>query len=214
MVILARDYGPFAPVVGYAGAIMAAGGALLLMWSGKLEKWRPPEEDLPGAAQAVVLLLCGVGMVLQWYLANPDSIRWFLGLVAALAIICVICFLRYNGLLLTYVYIKRIAASARSTKDVRILGGRMLLPEAEEKRKKLGIDVQTLLAGAAYNVDLLWSREARQWVKQRVLIFFILTLVLGTAALTGAGFATQVLVTKKAAASAIRTQDAPALKSK
>ncbi len=214
MVILATDYGPFAPVVGYAGAIMAAGGALLFLWGGKLEKWRPPEEDLPGAAQAVVLLLCGVGMVLQWYLATPDAIRWFLASVAVLAVICVICFLKYNGLLLTYIYIKRIAASAKSTKNVRILGGKELLPEAEEKRKKLGIDVQTLLEGAAYNVDLLWSREARQWVKQRVLIFFILTLVLGTSALTGASFATQVLLTKKAAATVIRTKDAPALKPK
>jgi len=212
MFVSASDYGPFAPVVGYAGVIMAAGGALFLMWGGKMEKWRPPDEDLPGTGQAIVLLLGGVGMVLQWYFATPGVIGWFLGGVAVLALACVACFLRYSGLLGTYVYIKKESTGPKSTRDVRILGGHELLPEAEEKRQKLGVDTQTLLEGAAYKADLLWSRPARQWVKQRVLLFFILTLLLGTSALTGASFATQVLLTKKAAASVIRTKDAPALR--
>jgi hypothetical protein len=212
MLTSSSDYGPFAPVVGYAGAIMAAGGALFFMWGGKMQKWRPPDEDLPGTGQAVVLLLCGVGMVLQWYFATPDALAYLLGAVAVLAVTCVVCFLRYSGLLGTYIYVKKEAISETSTRDVRILGGHELLPEAEKKRRKLGVDVQTLLEGAAYKADLLWSRGARQWVKQRVLIFFILTLVLGTSALTGASFATQVLLTKKAAASVIRTTDTPALR--
>jgi hypothetical protein len=191
---------------------MATGAALFLMWGGKMEKWLPPDEDLPGTAQALVLLLCGVGMVLQWYFATPATIAWFLGVVVILAVACVVCFLNYTGLLGTYVFIKKVATGPSSTRDVRILGGRHLLPEAEKKRKKHGVDVQSLLEGAAYNPDLLWSREARQWVKQRVLLFFILTLLLGTSALTGASFATQVLLTKQAAASVIRTSDAPALK--
>lgn len=191
---------------------MAAGAALFLMWGGKMEKWRPPDEDLPGTSQKLVLLLCGVGMVLQWYFATPNAITWLLGAVSALAIACVACFLRYSGLLGTYIYTKKEVIDQHSTRDVRILGGRELLPEAEKKRQRLHVDTQTLLEGAAYKVDLLWSREARQWVKQRVLLFFILTLVLGTSALTGASFATQVLLTKKAAASVIRTVDAPSLK--
>lgn len=207
----ASDYGPFAPVVGYAGAIMAAGAAIFALWGGKMGKWRPPDEDLPGTAQALVLLLCGVGMVLQWYFAIPDAIAWLLGVVVVFAVACLICFLRYSGLLGTYVYIKKVAVTGHSTRDVRILGGRDLLPEAEKKRRGLGVDIQTLLEGAAYNPDMLWSRKARQWVKQRVLLFFILTLVLGTSALTGASFATQVLLTKKAAASVIHTTETPGL---
>ncbi len=191
---------------------MAAGAALFLMWGGKMQKWRPPDEDLPGTAQALVLLLCGVGMVLQWYLAVPNAIAWFLGGVVALSVGCVVCFLRYNALLGTYVYTKKVATGPKSTRDVRLLGGRDLLPHAEEKQRELGVDIQTLLEGAAYNADLVWSREARQRVKQRVLLFFILTLVLGTSALTGASFATQVLLTKKAAASVIRATEAPGLK--
>ncbi len=206
------DYGPFGPVVGYGGAIMATGAALFALWGGKMEKWRPPDEDLPGGAQSVVLLLCGVGMVLQWYFATPATIQWFLATVAILAVATVLCFLRYSGLLGTYVYVKQVATSPTSTAPVRILGGRALKPSAEKKLSEEGIDTQALFEGAAYNPDLLWTRESRQWVKQRVVSFFILTLVLGTAALTGASFATQVLLTKKAAASVIRNADAPGLK--
>lgn len=206
------EYGPFAPVVGYAGAVMASSAALFLLWGGKMQKWRPPDEDLPGTAQAIVLLLCGVGMVLQWYFAVPYAIGWYLAAVAILAIGSVLCFLRYNGLLGIYTYRKKISVDAATTRDVRILGGRQLLPEAEETRQKHAVDVQALLEGAAYNPDRLWSRESRHWVKQRVLLFFILTLVLGTSALTGASFATQVLLTKTAAANVIRNSDAPRLK--
>jgi hypothetical protein len=204
MFAVAADYGPFAPVVGYGGAIMAAGGALFLMWGGRMRKWRPPDEDLPGTAQTIALLLCGVGMVLLWYLATPGRVGWFLVAVVILAIACVASFLRYSGLLGTYVYIKKVATGPSATRDVRILGGRELWPEAEAKRREQGIDVQTLLEGAAYNPDLLWSRPARQWVKQRVLLFFILTLLLGTAALTGAAFATQVVLSDEAAATVVQ----------
>lgn len=207
----ASDYGPFAPAVGYAGAIIAAGGALFFLWGGKMKKWRPPDEDLPGTTQKIAILLCGVGMVVQWYFAMPETIKWFLCGVGVLSIACVLCFLRYVSLLGLHVYTKKISTGPRSTADVRVLGGRALLPEAEKKRLAEGIDTQTLFEGAAYNPDLLWSRSDRQWVKKRVLLFFILSLLFGTSALTGASFATQVLLTKKAAASVIHTSDAPGL---
>ena len=212
MFAVASDYGPFAPVVGYAGAIVVTGGALFSMWGGSTEKWRPPDEDLPGFAQKLVLLLCGVGMVVQWYLAEPASIVWFIVSVVVTATACVVCFLKYSELLGTFVYTKKIATTTSSTRDVRILGGRDLLPDAEKKQKKLKVEIQALFEGAAYSPDLLWTRESRQWVKKRVLLYFILTLLLGTSALTGASFAVQVLLTKKAATSVIQAKDAPGLK--
>jgi hypothetical protein len=211
MIAANSDYGPFAPVVGYAGTIMVAAGALFTIWGGKMEKWRPPDEDLPGTARSVVLLLCGVGMVLQWFFASPDAIGWFLAVVVALAIACMACFLRYTGLLSTYIFKKRVVTGPNATREDRILGGRELLADAREKQKAHRIDVQTLLEGAAYNPDLLWSRESRRWVKQKVLTSFIMTLVFGTSALTGASFATQVMLTKEAAANVIDNSNAPAL---
>jgi len=156
--------------------------------------------------------LCGVVMVVLWYFAVPATIERFLAVVVALSVACVLCFLHYTGLLAVHVYIKRVATGDRTTRAVRILGGRELLPEAEQKRQQLGVDIQGLLEGAAYNPDLLWSRQSRQWVKQRVLLFFILTLLLGTAALTGASFATQVLLTEQSASSVMHTSDSPGLK--
>jgi len=198
------DYGPFAAIVGYAGAIMASGAAIFFCWGGKMEKWRPPEEDLPGTGRAVILLLCGLIVVLQWYFATPQTVIWLLAFAVVFAVACVISFLQYNSLLGTHVYTKVVATGSSSTRNLRILGGRKLLPEAEKIRQKNNITIQTLLQGAAYNVDLLWSRESRQWVKQRVLLLFILTLVFGTTALSGASIATQVVVTQKAAAIAIQ----------
>jgi hypothetical protein len=214
MLAAASEYGPFAPVVGYAGAIMSSAAALFFMFGGKMEKWRPPDEVLPGTAQKLVLLLCGVCMVLEWCFATPGSVDWFLGAVAVLAGACVACFLRYSGLLNVHVYIQKIATGPKSSRDVRILGGRELLPDAEAKRRKLRVDTQSLLEGATYNKDLLWSRESQRWVKQRVLLFFILTLVSGTSALTGASFATQVVLTKKAAANVIRTTQSACIESR
>jgi len=205
MILAASAYGPFASVVGYAGAIMATGAAIFYLWGRKMEKWRPPDEDLPGGAQAIVLLLCGMGMVLQWYLAVPESIAFYIGITAIFMVACVVCFLRYSGLLGTYVYVKIEPTGPQSVRNVRILGGRILLPDAEKKRQEHGVSIQDLFAGAAYDPDRLWDRKSRQWVKQRVLLAFILTLVLGTSALTGASFATQVLLSNKPATNVIHT---------
>jgi len=212
MLMFASDFGPFGPVVGYGSAIMATGAALFALWAGRMKKWRPPDEDLPGGARSIVLLLCGVGMVLQWYFAAPGNLRWFIVTIPVLLILTVICFLRYSGLLGVYRYVKKVVTSESSTRDDYVLGGRDLLPEAEAARKKAKIDVQTLFEGSGQNPDRLWSRESRQWVKTRVLTFFILTLVLGTSALTAGSFAVQVLLTQRAAASVIRSDESPGLK--
>ena len=190
---------------------MAAGAAIFALWGGRMKKWRPPDEDLPGGAQAIVLLICGVGMVLQWYFAAPDTLRWFVLAMVLMLVLTLVCFLRYSALLGLYRYWQEVKTSSTSTKRVAILGGRALKPEVEEERKKSHMSIQELLESVEYKPDLLWSDESRQWVKQRVLIFFILTLVLGTFALTAASFATQVLLTQRAAASVIRTESAPGL---
>ena len=208
---LIRDCGPFAPVVGYGVAITNSAAALLFAWGGKSKKWLPPEEDLPGTARSIVLLLCGVLMLVLWYFATPSNFHLFLWVAPVLAVLYLLCYLSYNGMIGTYVYIKRVATGPNSTRDIRILGGRKLLPEAEKKRKKEGVDIQTLFEGAEYKPDLLWAREEREWVKKRVLALFILTLFLGTSALTGAGFAAQVFLSGKPAASIIRATDAPGL---
>jgi hypothetical protein len=209
-----EDYGPFAPAVGYAGAIMAAGTAIFVMWGGKIKKWRPPDKDLPGTARSFVLLLCAVFMVVAYYFAEPSYVRWMILSVALLAIVAVVCYLKYDSLIGTYGYKRPEPTQKDPAFETLILGGKTLSTAAQKKKDELGVSTQDLLAGAQYNVDSLWERVDLQWVKTRALLFFILMLVLGTTTLTTAALAVQVILTKKAAISVIKTEDSPGLETK
>lgn len=211
MLANASDYGPFAPVVGYAGAIVATGAAIFTLWGGRAKTWRPPDKDLPGAEQKFVLLLCGVFMVVEWHFADPSYVSWMVAAIVFITIMAFVFYLLYSNLLGTYGYHKPVPGPGG---PILVLGGRILLPEAEEKRKENGINIQQLLEGAAFDVDKLWDRQNLQWVRTRAIVYFVLTLVLGTSALTMASFTTQVILTKKAATSVIYKSDAPGLEPK
>jgi hypothetical protein len=206
------DYGPFAPAVGYAGAIMATGSAIFALWGGKAKTWRPPDKDLPGTAQKFVLLLCAVFMVVEWYFAEPDNAHWMIAGVIVAAILAFVFYLMYSSIVAVYGYKKPVLKDNNKVEETLILGGRVLRPEAEEKRKQFGIETQALLEGALYNVDLLWDRPNLQWVRTRALVYFVVMLVLGTSALTTAGFSVQVILTKRAASSVVHNYEAPGLK--
>jgi hypothetical protein len=213
MILLdAKDYGPFAPVVGYAGAITATGAAIFTLWAGKMKTWRPPNRDMPGTAQKFVLLLCGVFMVVEWYFAEPTRSAWMIGGIIVLAILAVVCYMAYDSIIGTYGYKKPVPGKNGTIEETLILGGKELRPEADEKRKSLRVSPQKLLEGAAFDVDLLWDRQNLQWVRTRALSYFILLLVLGTSALTMASFAAQVILTQRAARSVIDKNEAPGLK--
>ncbi len=175
---------------------MAASGTLFALWGGRMEKWRPPDEVLPGTAQKLVFLLCGVGVVLQWYLAGPDVIDWYLAGVVVLAISTLLLYLKYNSLLGSHTYIIREAVGPCSTREVRIIGGRKLLPDAERIRQEQNLDIQAMLEGAGQSPTKIWDPKDIQWVKDRILLVFILMLVFGTSALTGAGLLLQLLLTQ------------------
>ena len=211
MIANTTDYGPFAPVVGYAGAIMAAGAAIFTLWGGKTKTWRPPDKELPGTAQKFVLLLCGVFMVVEWYFAEPAYASWMICVFVIAAILAFVFYLMYSSLIGAYGYKKPVLKDNNRYVESLILGGRDLRPEAEAKRRQHEIDTQALLEGAAYNVDLLWDRPSLQWVRTRALVYFVVMLVLGTSALTTASFSVQVILTKKAASRVIRKDDAPRL---
>jgi hypothetical protein len=212
MFVSASDYGPFAPAVGYAGAIMATGTAIFALWGGKTKTWRPPDKDLPGTAQKFVLLLCAVFMVVEWYFAEPANAAWMIGGVVGAAILAFVFYRMYSSLIASYGYKKPVLTNNNRYEETLILGGHTMRPEVEDKRKRLEIDTQALLEGAAYNVDLLWDRPNLQWVRTRALVYFVVMLVLGTSALSTASFAVQVILTKKAASSVIHKDETPGIK--
>jgi hypothetical protein len=188
---------------------MAAGTAIFVMWGGRTRKWRPPDRDLPGTARSFVLLLCGAFMVVVFYFAELIYLSWMISSVALFAILAMLFYLSYSSLIGTYGFRVPRPTKRDPKAEALVLGGRKLTQAAQKWVDKLGIGVPELLAGAQYKVDSLWDRDAQQWVKTRALLFFILMLAFGTTALTTAAFATQVILTKKAATSFIRIQDAP-----
>ncbi len=203
-------FGPFAPMVGYSGAVMASGGALFVLWAGRMKTWRPPSEALPGAAGNLVLLLCGIFMVVEYYFAEPSHVKSLVAATGLTALCAVIFFLRYSSLISTWGYTKPLPDRHGGVQETVVLGGRFLRPDVQQKLRD-GVDEQALLEGAAYNVNLLWDRANLQWVRTRVLFFFISTMVLGTSALTLAGFTTQVILTNRSASSVIHANEAPGL---
>src|SRR6266446_1235376 len=208
MLPAAQDFGPFGPVVGYGAAIIAASGALGLTWRGALKKWKPPEEDLPNVAQKLLLLCCGIGIVIIWYSARPNTVLYLFifGIIAS--ILCVIAFLGYAGMVGKYTFIKRVQTGSKKLKDVRILGGRKLLPQAKAIMQQEGLTSdQELFERMVFDPDKLWNRQSRQWVKTWLIALFMILGLTGTLALSAVGFATQVILTGKPAASVIRAQN-------
>ncbi len=203
------SYSPFGVVVGYGAAIIAAVTALSVTWQGRLEKWKPPEEDLPNAAQKIVLLLCGVGMVSIWYVAEPKTVPTLIVFSAIMGIVCLSSFLSYSWLIGKYSFSRPV--KSRNGKGVicKILGGTTLLPSAARRlnRTKGSSSIQEILEASNWNPDKVWSRDSRQWVKFKVVVLFVLILFSGTLVLTTLGFITQVRLTGKPAAAIVRTTD-------
>src|SRR5438132_654190 len=92
----APDYGVFAPLVAIVSAILSAGGAITLLWAGPLEKWRPPDADLPGMAKRIIFLACSVVMVLLAIEANPQRLDWMKTVAWVLLTVCVVLGIGYS----------------------------------------------------------------------------------------------------------------------
>jgi hypothetical protein len=111
------------------------------------------------------------------------------------AILTAIFFVQYGSIINLYGYKKPEPGKNGAVVQTLILEGRKLRPEAAKKLKELQANnsgIQALLEGAGFNVNILWTRAELEWVRKRAVVYFILLLVVGTSALTVAGFATQL----------------------
>jgi hypothetical protein len=207
------DPGPFAPVVGYAGAILAAAFLLQRVWAVRVADWQSPDENLPGTAARVVALLSGMGMVALWLYAAPNVLWQTVTLGIACAVLLCVAYILYYFLNGTLIYTVERADGESASKKKKIVGGLWLTGTAKEaKRKHHVTTTQDLLQGAAYDPDKLWSRTSRGMAKVFLLVLFLTVMVSGTLAITSAGFATQVHLTGKSAASIIKRAESPGLK--
>jgi hypothetical protein len=193
--LAASEYGVFAPLVAVVSTIMAAGGAIILLWAGPLEKWRPPDADLPGMAKRVIFLACSVVMVMLALEATPsnlDSMKttawWLLGGCVAVGV-------AYSGLRFG-LYHSKMNLNGKGRKP--ILGGLWMKDAAKASMAQNNVtEIDDLLDGSP-GPQAIWSGPSRFFARVLILSMFIFFVVFATASLMEAGLITYVKTTGKA----------------
>jgi hypothetical protein len=184
MILLAADYGVFAPLVASTSAIMAAGGAIILLWAGGLEKWRPPDADLPGMAKRIIFLACSVVMVLLAMDATPQNFERMKVIAEWLLGICVILGVVYSPLR-HGLYHSKLDPDGKGRSP--ILGGLWMRASAKTSMKQNNItEINDLLDGSP-GPQAIWSGFSRFLAQVLILGMFIIFVVSATASLMEAG---------------------------
>lgn len=194
MILAASEYGVFAPLVAIISTIMAAGGAIILLWAGPLEKWRPADADLPGMAKRIIFLACSVVMVLLALEATPkhlDEMKttawWLLG-------VCVLLGIAYSAFRYG-LYHSKLNPNGRGRKPV--LGGLWLRMDAKKSMKENNVtEINDLLDGSP-GPGAVWSGFSRFLARVLILGMFIAFVVSATGSLTVVGLITYVATTGK-----------------
>lgn len=181
--MIGAEYGPFKDVVATAGSIMAAVGAIGLAWRGRAN-WEPSEEDVPRGAQKVGALVAAIAIALLWAEWRTAEHAGSLTTLAIVLGLCTIAFLLLYGYLVGLQTYEVVELNGKR----RIIGGFWLTSAATEARKSApgNVTVQKLLAGAAYDPDVLWSRPSRQLAKIAFQCGYLGLTISGTVALAAA----------------------------
>jgi hypothetical protein len=195
MMLAVSEYGVFAPLVAIVTTVMAAGGAIILLWAGPLEKWRPADADLPGMAKRIIFLACSVVMVLLAIESKPESLAWMKRLAWALLGISIVLGIVYSALRYG-LYHSKVNPNGRGRKPV--LGGLWMTAAAKQSMKENNVtEVDNLLDGSP-GPQAIWSGTSRFSARILVLSLFIVFVVSATASLMTAGLITYVKTTGKA----------------
>ncbi|WP_213290449.1 hypothetical protein [Bradyrhizobium sp. sGM-13] len=182
------DYAVLGQVVGTAGVIIAAGGAITLAFKGR-ERWEPVEEDIPRAPAKVAGLLAAVFIVVIFVLTRGRrDIDWLLSLLIICGVATVIGLFLYVWLIQTQMFTAIIAVDARRTRSTKVIGGLSLTSNARAAlAKKQGPKtIQQLFEGAAYDKDLVWTRSSQALAKLLFLAAFLMLQVFGSLSLATA----------------------------
>jgi hypothetical protein len=176
------DYGPLAGLVGSAGSLLAAGGAITVAWVRKA-KWAPPEDDVPAGPARVASLLTTIAIAWLWFETGKGlHSRALEVLAAAGGGITLVSLLVYSSLIAIYVYQREVAVSSSSTETRRTIGGFWLTANARAALEKAKT-IQRVFTGSGYDPDLVWPRASRALVKVLFIISFMGLQVSGSIAL-------------------------------
>ena len=175
------DYGPFAPIVSYAGAGLAAVSAIVLAWK-RRARWEPAEEDVPSGGQKVSAVMALVAMVYILLNINRDNLGMFIAAAGALSTLLLISLLTYVFLISTCTY--------DGKKSRKIIGGIWPTDFAKREMKKQdGETLQGLLRRFDFEKDRVWPRSAQACSKVLFISAYVGMIFSGTVAVTIAGAA-------------------------
>lgn len=202
---------PFAPIVGYAGALIASVYAIwTLIWRRKV--WETPQNILPSTIKGLIAVVLSIGVVWLWLKTEPNTINEILKIAVIFVIIAFVSFILYYAFIQFFSYNKEVAKNNNETENIKILGGLWLTKTAKESIKSNNIrTVQELFKGSAYNIDELWSRFSQEILKAIIVIFYLLIVTGGTLGLSATGFIVQVKLTNKPAYETTSESDSPGL---
>ncbi len=209
--ILEINYGPFAPLFGYVGSIVATVyGIWTLIWKKKV--WKTPQEILPSTIRGLLAVILGIGMVYIWLNAKPQNIDSIINIAIIFAFIAIISFILYFALLRILTYEKIEALNSTQTKSTEVIGGLWLRKSAKIAMTNYGVrTIQELFKGSSYNLDELWSRFSQELSKSIIVILYLAIVTSGILGITASGFIVQVKLTDKNASKVIQKSDSPGL---
>lgn len=182
--ILATDYGPFTSLIATAGTIIAAAGALIMGFR-RGAKWEPEELDVDRGARRVASLLTAVGLVVLWsQLQSLDHLSTLTIIAIVLGVLTLIFLVVYGYIIQVFTFVKEVVVASDQTKEVKVIGGRVLTAYAKKQMEEKGLTLQDYFKGTAYNPDAVWTRESRGLVKQLFVLCYIGLTVAGAITLT------------------------------
>jgi hypothetical protein len=214
MILLDVNLGPFAPLVGIIGSIIASVCAIIILWVKRFSLWRVPDEDLPGTLKSVISVICGAGIVVLWVFADPSKIQFLFSICLYLGIATLVSYLIYSFLISVFTYYEEVKVGVDSVEKKNIMGGLWLTQKAKEKKESDNKEIQELLKDAAYVKDKIWSRMSRAFLKVILQILFITIIVGGTITITSVGLAVQVKLSDQPASNITNESDVPGLNEK
>ena len=189
------EYGVFAPLLAVVSAIMAAGCAIVLLWAGRLEKWRPADADLPGMAKRTIVLASSVVMVMLALKAEPMNLPWLESTAIWLLVAAVVIGIVYP-VTRRILYHSRVSPNGNTR--VEVLGGLWMKMTAKETMKAQGISVIDDLLDGMPGPEAVWSDLSRALSRVLVLAMFMSFVITATSSLISAGLIVLVHTTKRA----------------
>lgn len=179
---MSTNYGVLSQVVAISGSLIAASYAIRLAWM-RRAKWMPPTETVADATAKTSALICAVIVALLHVFGRDFG-------MANLAMFAVTLLVLLLIALSVSIYVNRAFSVTKPTYqgktkvgDVRMLGGFVLMPEAQSISKTKEMGHQELFDNANHQREKVWTASSQAALELVSTLGFIMLQVCGSLAL-------------------------------